>query len=207
VNTSFCGCRYLLRYFSTSRCTFGRWVGYLSTKISGTSSTYMPPNIKLVQNTHGDAPHGGCFCKSYIQALELRNVAHSSLASSYPLGYAIVILPISTARWSLFDHKEVPTAVVFLAVSIANLEGAINVLLLFIVRPQLLLLTRPECKVNMPMHVGIETEQIILEMPKSLESPSFRSQNSQTSLRPLRPSPLALSSHLSPPPSLYSQSP
>jgi hypothetical protein len=203
VNTSFCGWRYLLRYFSTSRCTFGRWVGYLSTKISGTSSTYMPPKIKLDQNTHRDAPHGRCFCESYIQASELRNVAHSSLASSYPLGYAIVILPISTARWSLFNHKEVPTAVVFLAVSIANLEGAINVLLLLVVRPKLLLLTRPACRVHMSMHVGIETEQIILETPKSLENPSLRSKNSQTSLRPPKPSSLAVS----PPPSLCSRSP
>jgi hypothetical protein len=206
VNTSFCGRRYLFRYCSTPRCTFGRRVGCLSTMRSGTSSTCMPPSIKLDQNTHRGAPRGGCFCKSYILAFELQNVAHSPFAFSYPLGYAVVVLPISAVRWSLYAHKNVPTAVVFLAISIWNFEGAMNILLFFIVRPQLLLLTRPECRVNMPMHVGIETEQIILETPKSLESPSVRSQYSQTPLRPLKPSALSVSSHL-PPPSLCSQSP
>jgi hypothetical protein len=66
ANTSFCGWRYLFRYCSTPLCTFGRRVGYLSTKISGTSSTCMPPNIRLDQNTHRGAPRGECFCKSYI---------------------------------------------------------------------------------------------------------------------------------------------
>jgi hypothetical protein len=206
VNTSFCGWRYLFRYCSTFRCTIGRRVGCLSTKISGTSSTCMPPDIRSNRNTHRGAPRGECFCKSYILAFESPNVAHSPLAFSYPLGYTIVVLPLSAVRWSLFNHKQVPTAVVFFAVSTWNLEGTINVLLLFIVRPQLLLLTRPECRVNMPMHIGIETDQIILETPKSLQSPSCHSQNSQISLRPMGPSALA-TSHLPPPPSLYSQSP
>jgi len=123
----------------------------------------------------------------------------------YPLGYTLVVLPLSVVRWSLYDHKKVPTAVVFLAVSTWNLSGTINVLLLLIVRPQLLLLTRPECKVNVPMCVGIETEEFVLT-PKSLERPSIHSHNSETPLRPLKHSVLTLSSSL-PPPSLYSQFP
>jgi hypothetical protein len=63
---------------------------------------------------------------------------------SYPLAYSIVVLPLSAARWSLFDHKKVPSAATFFGVSMFNLSGAINVALLRIVRPQLLLLTRPE---------------------------------------------------------------
>jgi len=61
----------------------------------------------------------------------------------YPLAYSLMVLPLSIARWSLFNHKNVPSAVTFFAVSMFNLSGAINVLLL-IVRPQLLLFSPPE---------------------------------------------------------------
>jgi hypothetical protein len=62
----------------------------------------------------------------------------------YPLAYSIVVLPLSIARWSLFNHKHVSSAVTFFAVTVFNLSGAINVLLFLIVRPQLLLFTPPE---------------------------------------------------------------
>jgi len=61
----------------------------------------------------------------------------------YPLAYCLVVLPLTIARWSLFDHKKVTSAATFFAVSMFNLSGAINVLLFLIVRPQLLLFTRP----------------------------------------------------------------
>jgi hypothetical protein len=61
----------------------------------------------------------------------------------YPLAYCLVVLPLTIARWSLFNHKKVTSAATFFAVSMFNLSGAINVLLFLIVRPQLLLFTRP----------------------------------------------------------------
>ncbi|KAI9463564.1 hypothetical protein BJY52DRAFT_921148 [Lactarius psammicola] len=62
----------------------------------------------------------------------------------YPLAYSLMVLPLSVARWSLFDHKKVSTAGTIFAVSMYNLSGAINVLLFLIVRPQLLLFSPPE---------------------------------------------------------------
>ena len=55
-----------------------------------------------------------------------------------------MVLPASIARWSLFNHKKVTSAATFFAAPIFTLSGAINVLLLLVVRPQLLLFTRPE---------------------------------------------------------------
>ncbi len=55
-----------------------------------------------------------------------------------------MVLPLSIARWSLFNHKKVTTAGTIFAVSMYNLSGAINVLLFLIVRPQLLLFSSPE---------------------------------------------------------------
>ena len=55
-----------------------------------------------------------------------------------------MVLPLSIARWSAFDHKNVSSAATFFAVSLFNLSGAINVLLFLIVRPQLLLFSPPE---------------------------------------------------------------
>ena len=67
------------------------------------------------------------------------NAAHE--LPRYPLAYAIIVLPISIARWSSFGPKNVPSAATFFSVSVFNLSGAINVLLFWIVRPQLLLFT------------------------------------------------------------------
>ncbi|KAH9048332.1 hypothetical protein EDB84DRAFT_263787 [Lactarius hengduanensis] len=62
----------------------------------------------------------------------------------YPLAYSLMVLPLTIARWSLFNHKEVSSAATFFGVSMFNLSGAINVLLFLIVRPQLLLFSPPE---------------------------------------------------------------
>ncbi|KAH9061347.1 hypothetical protein EDB87DRAFT_1560456 [Lactarius vividus] len=62
---------------------------------------------------------------------------------NYPLGYSLVVLPLSVVRWSLSGHK-VPSAAAFFAVSMFNLSGAINVILFLIVRPRLLLFPPPE---------------------------------------------------------------
>ncbi|KAI9453542.1 hypothetical protein BJY52DRAFT_1088953, partial [Lactarius psammicola] len=62
---------------------------------------------------------------------------------NYPLGYSLVVLPLSVVRWSLSSHKKVPSAATFFAVSMFNLSGAINVLLFLIVRPRLLLFSPP----------------------------------------------------------------
>jgi len=100
----------------------------------------------------------------------------------YPLAYSFVVLPLSVARWSLYDHRHMPTGFVFFAVCTWNLSGAINVLLLVLIRPQLLLLTRPEVKVN--VRVGIETERFVgtPKTPKSPDCPSLHSEASQTPL-------------------------
>ena len=63
---------------------------------------------------------------------------------SYPLAYSIVVLPLTIARWSLFNHKKVSSAATFFGVSVFNLSGAINVILFLTVRPQLLLFLPPE---------------------------------------------------------------
>jgi len=62
----------------------------------------------------------------------------------YPLAYSLMVLPLSIARWSLFNHKKVSSLATFFGVSVFNLSGAINVLLFLIVRPELLLFSPPE---------------------------------------------------------------
>jgi len=62
----------------------------------------------------------------------------------YPLAYSLVVLPLSIARWSQFSGRDVPSAATFFGVAMYNLSGAINVFLLLTVRPQLLLLIRPD---------------------------------------------------------------
>ncbi|KAF8274448.1 hypothetical protein EI94DRAFT_1713448 [Lactarius quietus] len=62
----------------------------------------------------------------------------------YPLAYSLMILPLSIARWSLFNNKKVSSAATFFGVSLFNFSGAINVLLFLVVRPELLLFSPPE---------------------------------------------------------------
>jgi hypothetical protein len=62
---------------------------------------------------------------------------------SYPLAYSLVVLPLSVARWSLDNHKDVPSAAFFFGQFMLNLSGAINVLLFLTIRPQLLLFAPP----------------------------------------------------------------
>ena len=62
----------------------------------------------------------------------------------YPLAYSLLVLPTSIARWSEFDHKEVPLAASFFADFVFSLSGAVNVLLFLTIRPQLLLFSNPE---------------------------------------------------------------
>ncbi|KAH9978625.1 hypothetical protein BGW80DRAFT_1455397 [Lactifluus volemus] len=61
----------------------------------------------------------------------------------YPLSYSLVILTLSLARWTLYKDTDVPSAATFFGVSMLNLSGAINVLLLLVVRPRLLLFVPP----------------------------------------------------------------
>jgi hypothetical protein len=147
---------------------------------------------------------GECCCKSYILTFESRNVTHGLLGCSYPLGYTIVVLPLSIARWSLYDHIKFPSAATFFAVTTWNMSGAINVFLLVLIRPQLLLLTRPECKVNLT--VGVETEVYsgTLKVPKTPKTPS--SFNSEMPLSPMKEC-VVLDTRSPPPPSLYSENP
>ncbi|KAH9961213.1 hypothetical protein BC827DRAFT_1203226 [Russula dissimulans] len=63
---------------------------------------------------------------------------------SYPLAYALVVLPLSVARWSLVSHKDIPSVALLFGLTMFNLSGAINVLLFLIIRPQLLLFAPPK---------------------------------------------------------------
>ncbi|KAH9978629.1 hypothetical protein BGW80DRAFT_687058 [Lactifluus volemus] len=60
-----------------------------------------------------------------------------------PLSYSFLILPLSVARWSQFSHHHVPSAATFFCLSIFQLSGAANVILLLTVRPRILLFTPP----------------------------------------------------------------
>jgi hypothetical protein len=90
------------------------------------------------------SPHRGVrrresSCKSSHSVV---NAAHE--LPSYPLAYSVMVIPLSISRWLQFNHKSVPSAVVFLSEIMFNLSGAVNVLLFLIVRPHLLLFTPPE---------------------------------------------------------------
>ncbi|KAH9973578.1 hypothetical protein BGW80DRAFT_1459057 [Lactifluus volemus] len=50
----------------------------------------------------------------------------------YPVAYALVVPPISIARWSRFSHHPVSSAVQFFGASMFNLSGAVNVLLFLV---------------------------------------------------------------------------
>ena len=132
-------------------------------------------------NTHRGVSRGECSCKSW---LFVEKIAHGP--SSYPLAYSVLVLPFSVVRWTQYDHKRVSSAAAFFVMSMYNLSGAVNVLLLVIVRPYLLLLTRPECRVSVRAgQSGLETERIP-GMPVSkdtkLDNPSA---HSGMPLRPL----------------------
>ena len=81
------------------------------------------------------------------------NAAHK--LASYPLAFAIIVLPVTIARWSLFNHKDVSSAATFFAVCVFNLSGAVNVLLFLSIRPQLLLFTPPAEDLSEPEAVDI----------------------------------------------------
>jgi len=80
----------------------------------------------------------------------------------YPLAYSFVVLPVSVARWSQFSGKNVPSAATFFGVSMHNLSGAVNVFLLLTVRPQLLLLIRPD-----PDELGEPEIELAPQNPRS----------------------------------------
>jgi hypothetical protein len=82
----------------------------------------------------------------------------------YPLAYSIVVLPVSITRWLTFSHKDmdVPSAATFFSVSLHDLSGAINVLLFFIIRPELLLFIPPK-EFSEPEIADPSTSSAILE--------------------------------------------
>ena len=63
---------------------------------------------------------------------------------SYPLAYALVVLPISVARWIQVSRREIPSAAMFFGLSTLNLSGAVNVFLFLTIRSQLLLFSPPQ---------------------------------------------------------------
>jgi hypothetical protein len=171
VHTSLCGWRYLFRYLSTSLCTFGRRVACRSMKRSGTSSSSTGMGRTTSEkglNTHRGVPRGECSCKPY--SLSLRKLLSPS---SYPLAYSVLLLPLSIVRWSAFDHKHVSSTAMLSVMSIYSLSGAVNVFLLVIVRPYLLLLTRPGFRVS--VRAGPETEgtEALAGTSKTLGNPSI----------------------------------
>ncbi|SRR5258708_36591739 len=72
------------------------------------------------------------------------NLAHRFSVTSYPLAYALVVLPL-TVTWRVQSaHHHVSSAVRFFGGTIFYLSGAINVILFLIIRPELLLFPRRE---------------------------------------------------------------
>ena len=82
----------------------------------------------------------------YVITSRVVNFTHrrQSLASSYPVAYSLIVLPLTVARWLLFSGHHVSSAATFFAISMFYLSGTVNVLLFLITRPELLLFPRPE---------------------------------------------------------------
>jgi hypothetical protein len=120
-------------------------------------------------------------------------VLHAKIAhgpSSYPLAYSVIVLPLSVVRWLAYNNKRVPSVATFFVMTMYSLSGAINVLLLVVVRPYLLLLTRPECrvtKVNVSAgRPGLETERIVAKSKDKMLDSENPSVLSEMPLSPLR---------------------
>jgi hypothetical protein len=62
---------------------------------------------------------------------------------SYPVAYALVVLPTSIARWLRFSHHPVSSASQFFGAAMFNLSGAVNVLLFLVSQSELLLFAPP----------------------------------------------------------------
>ncbi|EIN11599.1 hypothetical protein PUNSTDRAFT_118927 [Punctularia strigosozonata HHB-11173 SS5] len=58
---------------------------------------------------------------------------------AYPVVYSAIILPLSVVRWITFATNHVPSAATFFVVTLFNLSGLVNVLMLLLVRSKLLL--------------------------------------------------------------------
>lgn len=92
------------------------------------------------------------------------NPAHIHGSFSYPSVYPLVVLPLSVTRWLQFTHKNVPSVALFFGVSMFNLSGTLDVLLLLVVRPQLLLFARPEERGESQIELGSadpEVQQVL----------------------------------------------
>ena len=59
------------------------------------------------------------------------------------MAYSLVILPDTTARYLQFNHHHVSLGASFFANTMFNLSGALDVILFLIIRPELLLFSRP----------------------------------------------------------------
>jgi len=127
-------------------------------KRSGTSSKCLTSINRW--NTHRGVRHWGCFCKPYPL-----NCKHRSWSYSYPLAYSLVVLPVSVARWSQCSGRDVPSGATSFGVSTHNLSGAVNVFLLLTVRPQLLLLIRPD-----PDELGVPEIDLAPQNPRSTDN-------------------------------------
>ncbi|CAE6343038.1 unnamed protein product, partial [Rhizoctonia solani] len=66
------------------------------------------------------------------------NVLGSNTLLWYPLAYTITILPVSIVRWIMFSGGQVSAAASFVAVSIFNLSGVVNVGLILLTRTNVL---------------------------------------------------------------------
>src|SRR6266404_1060848 len=91
--------------------------------------------------THRGELRWECFCRFKFC---VGNVTHR--LRSYPLGYSLLVLPVSVVRWS--NQKKVSSAATLFGASLFSLSGVINVLIFLIARPQLLLFSEPEVEVG-----------------------------------------------------------
>ncbi|KAH9978827.1 hypothetical protein BGW80DRAFT_698658 [Lactifluus volemus] len=73
-----------------------------------------------------------------------------------PLAYLLIILPLTVARWSAFNHRHVPSAVQFFDASMLNLSGAFEVALFLFSQTQLLLFAPPVFEPELPQLSAVD---------------------------------------------------
>jgi len=61
----------------------------------------------------------------------------------YPIAHSLAVLPLTVARWAQYSDKDLPSVALFFGSSAYNLSGTFDVLLFFVIRPQLLLFSPP----------------------------------------------------------------
>ncbi|KAH9978635.1 hypothetical protein BGW80DRAFT_1280118 [Lactifluus volemus] len=81
----------------------------------------------------------GRFLSDYMVGYLERRAALGMLF--YPIAHSLAVLPLTVARWAQYSDKDLPSVALFF--------GTFDVLLFFVIRPQLLLFPPPQDKVEL----------------------------------------------------------